>query len=46
MLKADYHEIQYLRNIPIFAELTDQQLQEIHAKTIERPYSKSSNDFF
>lgn len=46
MLKADYHEIQYLRNIPIFAELTDQQLQEIHAKTIERPYSKSSTIFF
>jgi len=45
MEKTDNREIQYLRNIPIFAELTDAQLEKIHAKTIERLYRKGATIF-
>ncbi len=45
MAKSNDPEIQYLRNIPIFAELTDAQLAEIHAKTAERLYHKETTIF-
>jgi len=45
MAKTDHHEIQYLRNIPIFAELTDVQLEQIHTKTAERLYRKGTTIF-
>jgi CRP/FNR family transcriptional regulator, cyclic AMP receptor protein len=42
MKPANYNDIKYLRNIPVFCDLADQQLLQIQAKTILRSYTKGT----